>query len=295
MDPYAPALLRQCQRQCFQPRSHCRSNDSRSASGRLPLRQQNPARRLRNCRGPQPDHGQYRLLLHSVADHLYSPLSGRTRPQSQKPFFVFWPLEARHLTVSIHEAARQARHQSLACLAHLWLGSLRSPCRIGGFVCSRKSPASAVRRQVPNHVPAGGLFPFDSPVPLFNPPPGFQLRLGANPTDEFLSGTFPVGNQTIGFIRIPRFAPFNEGQAVQQFQGEITFFQQNTGGLVVDVMGNGGGDGCYMNLLIQYLVPIGFQPIRLKVRATEEWAISYEIGLFVAEQIGAGQDTITTL
>jgi hypothetical protein len=160
-------------------------------------------------------------------------------------------------------------------------------------------PASRRLRQFgakyPNHVPAGGLFPFDSPVPLFNPPPGFQLRLGANPTDEFLSGTFPVGNQTIGFIRIPSFAPFNEGQAVQQFQGEITFFQQNTGGLVVDVMGNGGGDGCYMNLLIQYLVTTGFQPIRLKVRATEGWVISYEIGLFEAELIGAGQDTITTL
>jgi hypothetical protein len=87
----------------------------------------------------------------------------------------------------------------------------------------------------PNQVPAGGLFPFDSPMPLFNPPPGFQLRLGANPTDEFLSGTFPVGNQTIGLIRIPSFVPANEAHAIQQFQSEITFFQQNTGGLVVDV------------------------------------------------------------
>lgn len=63
----------------------------------------------------------------------------------------------------------------------------------------------------------------------------------------------------------------------------------------MDIMGNGGGDGCYMNLLIQYLVPTGFQPIRLQVRATEEWVISYEIALFDAEVFRAGQDTIDTL
>lgn len=50
-----------------------------------------------------------------------------------------------------------------------------------------------------------------------------------------------------------------------------------------------------MNLLIQYLVPTGFQPIRLQVRATEEWVISYEIALFDAEVFRAGQDTIDTL
>lgn len=182
---------------------------------------------------------------------------------------------------------------------HVWTGVKKS--RAASAATSPAAKGSDTRRlrqfraKYPNHVPAGGLFPFDSFVPLFNPPPGFQLRLGANPTDEFLSGTFPVGNQTIGFIRIPSFAPADEAHALQQFQGEITFFQQNTGGLVVDIMGNGGGDGCYMNLLIQYLVPTGFQPIRLQVRATEEWVISYEIALFDAEVFRAGQDTIDTL
>jgi len=147
----------------------------------------------------------------------------------------------------------------------------------------------------PNHVLAGGLSPFDSFFPLFNPPPGFQLRLGAGPADEFLSGTFPVGNQTIGFIRIPSFSPGSEANAVQQFQNEITFFQQNTGGLVVDIMGNGGGDGCYVNLLAQYLIPTTFQPLRLQLRATENWVEDFEISLFDAEIIGASQDTINTL
>lgn len=168
-------------------------------------------------------------------------------------------------------------------------------------VASPDSKTSNTRRlrqfgaKFPNHVPAGGLFPFDPFAPLFNPPPGFQLRLGAGATDEFVSGTFPVGNQTIGFIRIPSFAPGSEANAVQQFQGEITFFQQNTGGLVVDLMNNGGGDGCYANLLAQFLIPKTFQPIRLQLRATENWLISYEISLLDAQILGAGQDTIDVL
>lgn len=58
----------------------------------------------------------------------------------------------------------------------------------------------------PAHVLAGGLDPFGSLYPLFNPPPGFKLRLGNPNTDDFLSGTFPVGTSTVGFIRIPSFA-----------------------------------------------------------------------------------------
>jgi hypothetical protein len=163
------------------------------------------------------------------------------------------------------------------------------------------TPVAATRRlrqfsaKYAKHVLAGGLEPFGSIFPAFNPPAGFQLRLGFGPTDEFLSGTFPVGNQLIGFIRIPSFEPNSESNAVQQFQNEITFFQQNTGGLVVDIMNNGGGDGCYMNLLAQYLIPTTFQPIRGNIRATENWVEDYEISLLDAEEIGAGQDTIDTL
>ena len=166
---------------------------------------------------------------------------------------------------------------------------------------SSATPASSTRRLRQfsaihaKHVLAGSIEPFDSFVPLFNPPPGFQLRLGAGPADEFLSGTFPVGNQLIGFIRIPSFEPGSESNAVQQFAGEMAFFQQNTGGLVIDIMGNGGGDGCYVNLLAQYLIPTTFQPIRGNIRATENWVEDYEISLLDAEEFGVGQDTIDTL
>jgi hypothetical protein len=146
-----------------------------------------------------------------------------------------------------------------------------------------------------DHVLAGGLEPFGSFVPLFNPPPGFQLRLGAGAEDEFLSGTFPVGNKLIGFIRISSFAPFSEANAVAQFQAEASFFQANADGLVVDIMSNGGGDGCYVNVLAQSLIPQTFQPLRIQVRATELWIQDFEIALIDAEFFGSSQETIDVL
>jgi len=167
---------------------------------------------------------------------------------------------------------------------------------------SRVQAAAGPRRRLrqysalhADHVLAGGLEPFGSFVPLFNPPPGFQLRLGAGAADEFLSGTFPVGNKTIGFIRIPSFEPLSEENAVAQFQSEAVFFQHHTDGLVVDVMSNGGGDGCYVNLLAQALIPQTFQPLRLQVRATQSWIEDFEIALIDAEFSGASQETINTL
>jgi hypothetical protein len=146
-----------------------------------------------------------------------------------------------------------------------------------------------------DHVLAGGIDPFGSFFPLFNPPAGFQLRLGAGATDEFLSGTFPVGSKNIGFIRIPSFEPLDENNAVAQFQAEMIYFEANTDGLVVDLMGNGGGDGCYANLLAQALIPQKFQPIRLQVRATEFWIENFELALIQAEENGASNQTLNTL
>jgi hypothetical protein len=147
----------------------------------------------------------------------------------------------------------------------------------------------------PGHAVAGSIDPFGSLFPVFNPPPGFQLRLGAGASDEFLSGTFPVGKSTIGFIRIPSFEPGSETNALQQFQGEMAYFQQNTSGLVIDEMSNGGGDGCYANTLLQYLFPVSFQSIGIEVKPTEEWVLNFENELIDAELGGAPQATINRL
>jgi hypothetical protein len=141
----------------------------------------------------------------------------------------------------------------------------------------------------PSRTLAGGIYPFDSMFPLFNPPPGFRLRLGAHATDEFVSGTFPAGNQLVGFIRIPGFEPNSESLALSQFQTEIEYFQKNTAGLVIDLMDNGGGDLCYTNELLQFLFPQPFQSVPFKLRPTEAWLEDFAYDIVDSQSEGAPQ------
>jgi len=139
---------------------------------------------------------------------------------------------------------------------------------------------------------AGSISPVGSPFPGFAPPPGFRLRLGAAQTDAFLTGYFPVGNAIVGFLRIPNFLPANQGYALQQLQSEIQWFQQNTSGLVVDVMGNNGGTVCYVNQTLQYFNPAPFQTIGFSLRATQDYANRFLSGLLQALLAGAPQPVI---
>jgi hypothetical protein len=199
-----------------------------------------------------------------------------------------WSTAARGKGRSMRENARIA--------AKAWgiSGHYPAPARVS----TSSQPADARKRLRdfghlhPNHVLAGGLEPFDSMFPLFNPPPGFTLRLGNGPTDEFVSGTFPVGHATVGFIRIPSFEPLDETTAINQFAGEIAFFQQNTAGLVIDVMSNGGGDICYAQNILQLVIPVPFRSLGFSLRATENWLEDFEESLLFAEETGAPQIVI---
>jgi peptidase S41-like protein/PDZ domain-containing protein len=146
-----------------------------------------------------------------------------------------------------------------------------------------------MRATEPSHPVAGSIAPFGSPVPAFNPPAGFRLRLGARSTDVFLSGTFPVGKLNIGFIRIPDMAPPSQNTAVNQFLGEITFFQANTDGLVIDVMGNGGGSLCYTETLTSLLIPTPHRTLPLQLRATKNWVLTFSGSIVLAQFAGAPQ------
>jgi len=165
----------------------------------------------------------------------------------------------------------------------LWSGSLPAG------QASAIPPSHNLSALHPARSLAGGIYPFDSMFPLFNPPPGFHLRLGAGATDNFVSGTFPAGNRTIGFIRIPGFEPNDETAALQQFQGEISYFQQSTAGIVIDIMGNGGGDICYTNAILQFLFPSPFQSISFAPRPTEFWLQNFAIDIANSEFGGAPQ------
>jgi hypothetical protein len=139
---------------------------------------------------------------------------------------------------------------------------------------------------------AGNIWPFESPFPAFNPPAGFHLRLGAAQTDSFLTGYFPVGNSTVGFLRIRNFFPPDPVYALQQLQSEIQWFQQNTKGLVVDLMGNDGGGICYLYATLQYFNPAPFQVMGFSLRATQRWSNEFVVNFLQALIAGAPQPVI---
>jgi len=201
-----------------------------------------------------------------------------------------------HVTAALRSAVRTPIRQSSRAAADTWaLANRAMSRRVAQPATGREASARKLRDLGylhPDHLVAGSIDPFGAMDPLFNPPPGFKLRLGAASTDNFVSGTFPVGDATVGFIRIPTFEPNDENAALQQFQGEIAYFQRNTSGLVIDVMGNGGGDICYTNNMLQFLFPAPFQSMGFSLRATEQWFLYFEGQLLDAVFGGAPNSVI---
>src|SRR5579884_643426 len=128
---------------------------------------------------------------------------------------------------------------------------------------------------------------FDNPTPVFNPPTGFKLHLGAGANDQFITGTYPAGSSTIGLIRIATMAPPSETLALKQFASEIAYMQANTDGLVIDVMSNGGGDPCYAEALNQYLIPAGLRGFSAQIRGTQYWVELFSEYKTIAQLQGA--------
>ncbi|MDX2151589.1 MAG: S41 family peptidase [Bryobacteraceae bacterium] len=115
------------------------------------------------------------------------------------------------------------------------------------------------------------LIALGSPAPLYDPPAGFRLRLGARQGDQFVSGTFPVDGQTVGWIRVYTFSPSNTAAALTQFRQEITEMQQSTSALVIDVMHNPGGNLCYAVELMRFLAQRPFWGVGYWVKPTQTW------------------------
>lgn len=119
--------------------------------------------------------------------------------------------------------------------------------------------------------------PFPGLFPLFNPPDGFKLRLGGSLGDAIVTGTYKAGDVNLGFLRIPTLALSAAGQ--RQFQSEIAFFQQNTDGLVIDIMGVSSANFCTEQSLLTYLIPHSFGAIGQQMRSTEFWVNLYAASL----------------
>jgi hypothetical protein len=126
-------------------------------------------------------------------------------------------------------------------------------------------------------------------------PSTFVKRLGKSNTDPFYSGVFTAGGFSIGFIRIPTFSPSVATSALTALQSEISYFQGNTDGLIVDITGNEGGNVSFTNSVLAYLMPGRWTSIGFEVRATSEWISLTSSQLVSAQSFGASQSTIDLL
>jgi len=116
-------------------------------------------------------------------------------------------------------------------------------------------------------IPRRYLLGYGARNPVWNPPQGFQQRLGRVAADFHYSGTWESEGLKLGLIRIPNFSPPATG--LQEFEREIAFMQQNTDGLVIDVMRNTGG-GCHMLDAARRLIPRPFWFFGEEIRATRD-------------------------
>lgn len=114
---------------------------------------------------------------------------------------------------------------------------------------------------------------FGSATPVFarSLPGNFIQRLGRSAADPFYTGVFEASGYRVGYIRIPTFSPPDLNGALTIFVREMAFFQENTDGLVVDIMRNGGGSSSYANALLSYLMYYRWTTLGVEIRATSAW------------------------
>ena len=131
-----------------------------------------------------------------------------------------------------------------------------------------------------NVVPAAGrhLTGFGARAPIFRLPANFVQRLGRNRADYFYSGTYVAEGKRIGYIRISDFQPTDFSLLflpLRQWATEIAFLKANTDGLVVDVMRNPGGYGCYGADLMGYLTTKRYFTFGNEIRSTLDWVQAF--------------------
>src|SRR5574340_1149091 len=142
-------------------------------------------------------------------------------------------------------------------------------------------------------VPRRYVMGYGSRMPRYAMPPGFVQRLGRTSSQFHFSGTYESGEYKIGLLRVPSFSPPNQAAVIAELDGEISFMQQNTDGLVIDVMRNPGG-GCYMLDLAARLIPQPFWFFGEEHRVTVDRLNSLQAALDSAIRLRADQWIIDT-
>jgi len=100
-------------------------------------------------------------------------------------------------------------------------------------------------------------------------------RYLARPSNYFRAGTFQTENLRVGYLRIPNFSPSSQAQALADLESHIRFFNDNTDGLIIDVMRNTGGSACYNEEVQRRLIPYNFRALGREIRANRGWLNSF--------------------
>lgn len=139
-----------------------------------------------------------------------------------------------------------------------------------------------------------GVLNYGSLSPVFLPAltSGFTRRLGGSQADMFYSGVFQHDGLRIGYIRIPSYSPSSQQVALQQFEREIAFFNDNTDGLVVDQMRNPGGNLCYGESIMARLTTQPFRTTAFELRAFWLRTMAYYSQMIAAKNAGASPEVI---
>ncbi|HET8546409.1 MAG TPA: S41 family peptidase, partial [Bryobacteraceae bacterium] len=135
---------------------------------------------------------------------------------------------------------------------------------------------------------------FGSRAPVFTIA-NFTVRLGRSSSDPFYTGTYVSEGQRIGFIRIPHFSPVSQFAALLLLDREIAYMRQNTDGLVVDIMRNPGGNGCYAEEVMRRFIPRPFGTMAYSVRATLQWVNAFDEAIQIAKDEEAEEWEINLL
>lgn len=122
--------------------------------------------------------------------------------------------------------------------------------------------------------------------------PNFTRRLGGAATDFFYSGTYKYEELTIGYIRIPNYAPPSITTALQQLDAEIAFFNANTHGLIVDEMRNTGGNLCFGENVAQRLIPYQFHATGFQLRPFWTRVLGFYNSMIAAKNANAPLDVV---
>lgn len=140
-----------------------------------------------------------------------------------------------------------------------------------------------------------GLIGYGARSPVFVnalPALNFTRRLGGAAADFFYSGTFQFEELTIGYIRVPNYAPPSQATALQQLEQEIAFMNSRTDGLIVDEMRNTGGNLCFGQEVVRRLIPYQFQATGFALRPFWTRVLGFYNSMIAAKAANAPSEII---